>query len=104
MLVGARTQTELLVRIFEPTLNKDTRQKEKAVTMKISQALIITVGLPIIWANPCQDSRLGECVCYRNKIENNFNIYCPDTVQTRVTLTLRKEERNLDYNYLNICI
>ena len=72
--------------------------------MKISEALIITVGLPIIWSNLCQDTRLGECLCYRNEIENHFNIYCPDTVQTRVTLTLRKEERSLDYKYLNIYI
>ena len=58
--------------------------------MKISAALVITVGLGVIQASPCQDSSLGKCFCSRNKIEKYFNIYCPDPTETRVTITLRE--------------
>ena len=57
--------------------------------MKISAALVITLGLGVIQASPCQDSSLGKCFCSRNKIEKYFNIYCPDPAETRVTITLR---------------
>ena len=60
--------------------------------MKILSALILTLGVKMIWTSPCQDSSLGKCFCSRNKIENYFNIYCPDPAETRVTITLRKDD------------